>query len=517
MTGRGELLLSLATPKPRKPLTPQPTNILTRTPLSFMEKMNNTQRFLDNMRPKKQTRKDEEPVTNEHDDDDEEHVEPSKDVDDVSGQHDELIQTDDLSNHVRFGPLGFISFGNCEMDPQEDEASEVESKSDQSDEVELGDMISDAVQHDKDSTPALEHVDDRNDAVQHDMESTLALQPTVEGNDEVPVDEENIPAQLANENTPINNKRKQADATAETSKSKRRKSVTNKTVIEARKSHVKDVKKKKGEKSDRAAKKGLKDNFLTLKVKISTLHCKAGTCPDFALFVKDNVHDPKAPHACAHAGKYLTYTKGNICTKFFSKAGISYNARDFFLCENEVDLVEDRELPVQKALEQVSNKKKEPLVELADDETSEHGNAVDENSSELSPETEKDESDSDIEQDIYNMKEVAKKVSFGAPLRNSESSDSSHGVITYGRGAEKEVSMEKKKKKSDKNKSAKEASRKTATDILATEELASGTIGRVEAGGSKQGKGRGTGKGRTPTRGRGRGRGSGGRRGKGGK
>ena len=68
-------------------------------------------------------------------------------------------------------------------------------------------------------------------------------------------------------------------------------------------------------------------------------------------------------------------------------------------------------------------------------------------------ETEKDESDTDIEQDIYNMREVAKQVSFGAPMQNSDCSDeSSHGVITYGRGAEKVVSMEKKMKKSDKKK-----------------------------------------------------------------
>ena len=129
MTGRGELLLSLATPKLRKPLTSQSTNILTRAPLSFMEKMNNTQMFLDNLRPTNQTRKDEEPAKTQHDDDDEENVAPSKDVDDGSRQNDEPIQTkeNDLSNHMRFGPLGFISFGNREMDPQEDEVAEAES------------------------------------------------------------------------------------------------------------------------------------------------------------------------------------------------------------------------------------------------------------------------------------------------------------------------------------------------------------------------------------------------------
>jgi hypothetical protein len=302
MTGRGELLLSLATPKLRKPLTLQSTNILTRAPLRFMEKMNNTQMFLDNLRPTNQTRKDEELATSQHDDDDEENGAPSKDVDDEPIQTDENsgAKANDVSNHVRFGPLAFISFGNREMDPQEKEVAEAESITDQRDEVENADESNDAVQHAKESNPALQHADKSNDAVQHDEESTPALHHADESNDAVQNDKENTPElQHVNENTLINNKRKQVDDTAGTSKSKRRKTATNKTVIEARKSHVKDVKEKKGEKSDRAAKNGLKDNFLTLKVKISTLHCKAGTCPDFALFVKDNVHDPKAPCMCS--------------------------------------------------------------------------------------------------------------------------------------------------------------------------------------------------------------------------
>ena len=113
---------------------------------------------------------------------------------------------------------------------------------------------------------------------------------------------------------------------------------------------MKDATAKKSKKSDIAAKKGLKDNFFTLKFKISSLHSRAGSCPDFALFVKDNIHVPTVHHATAFAGKYLTFTKGNLCTKFFSKDGISYN---FFLCQNEVDLAEDREPPVKKALELV--------------------------------------------------------------------------------------------------------------------------------------------------------------------
>ena len=43
--GRGEKILGLATPQP-----PKPTNILTRKPLSFAERMRNTQNFLDDIR-----------------------------------------------------------------------------------------------------------------------------------------------------------------------------------------------------------------------------------------------------------------------------------------------------------------------------------------------------------------------------------------------------------------------------------------------------------------------------------
>ena len=126
----------------------------------------------------------------------------------------------------------------------------------------------------------------------------------------------------------------------------------------------------------------MKDNFLTLKVKISTLHCKSGTCRDFALFVKDNVHDPKAPTHVLMLVNILRTQKATSAQNSSQK--LEFHTRDFFLCENEVDLIEDRQLPVQKALEQVSNKKVEAVFELSDDETSKLVNAGDENSSEIS-------------------------------------------------------------------------------------------------------------------------------------
>ena len=67
---------------------------------------------------------------------------------------------------------------------------------------------------------------------------------------------------------------------------------------------------------------------MTVKVKLSDIQRKAGTIPDFAFFIRDNVHDPKARPACPHAGKYITYMKGNLSEKFFSKSGISFLSRD---------------------------------------------------------------------------------------------------------------------------------------------------------------------------------------------
>ena len=96
----------------------------------------------------------------------------------------------------------------------------------------------------------------------------------------------------------------------------------------------------KGTKSIKGSKKGFKENTLTVKFKLSEIHAKAGTFPDFALFIKDNVHSPDVRNATNYAGKYITFIKGNLADKFFTKKGISFDPKEFFICENEVDLTE---------------------------------------------------------------------------------------------------------------------------------------------------------------------------------
>jgi len=113
-----------------------------------------------------------------------------------------------------------------------------------------------------------------------------------------------------------------------------------KTKKNAKESRIDKKAKKEQPKSDRASKKGFKENFLTIKFKLSDIQSRAGTVPDFALFIKDDVHSPDATNAAAYAGKYLTYIKGDITNKFFSHSGISFNQDEFFLCKNQIDFTE---------------------------------------------------------------------------------------------------------------------------------------------------------------------------------
>ena len=93
------------------------------------------------------------------------------------------------------------------------------------------------------------------------------------------------------------------------------------------------------------------------------------------------------------------------------------------------------------------------MIESSEEELYEKEKSIPEKSS-----SSEEEEDSDIEPNIFDMNKVAKKVSWGAPLQESDvSDDSSNGVNIYARAAEKEVSKEKKKKKADKKKCAKES------------------------------------------------------------
>ena len=121
---------------------------------------------------------------------------------------------------------------------------------------------------------------------------------------------------------------------------------------------------------------------------------------------------------------------------------------------------------------------------------------------------EESESENDVEEvvDVYNTGKTAKKISWGAPSRvGSEQSHSSAGVNVYGRGAEKSMSKEKKKKKSVKKNHLKESSKKSKVDIIEKDAF-SAAVNSTQ-GGSGQGRGRGKGRGKGQTRGRGRGRG----------
>ena len=240
----------------------------------------------------------------------------------------------------------------------------------------------------------------------------------------------------------------------------------------------------------------MKDNFLTLKFKISSLHIRAGTIPDFALFVKDSLHDPSAPHPAAHAGKYMTFTRGSICDKFFTD-GILYNPDEFYLCKNEIDMNEDRQLAVNQALQSKAakpssarnvnvNKPKKRVEEAKESSSSE-------SLSDKSSNTEVSDSNVNPEE-VYDLLEPARRVSFSTPARTGEESDiSSFGVHTYGRGAEKQVTAGKRKRRTERKKRAKSAAADVRTDILENH--------HVHQGGGNRGVHRGAVRGRSKNRG----------------
>ena len=262
------------------------------------------------------------------------------------------------------------------------------------------------------------------------------------------------------------------------------------------------VKKKKKEKTTKEArlckkplnkgrkaatiKKTFKQNTLTIKFKIHDIQQKAGKDPDFALFIKDNIHDPKALPPCPTASKYITYTKGSLSKKFFSKAGISYHRcpQDFFLCSNEIDFTENKNEVVRKA-----PKEKQVVQEIASDDSSD-----DSSDTSVGSHNSKSDTDSDVQ--------GPKKVVFGFPQRDvsEEESDSSGGVNVYGRAAQRTISREKKAKKDARKKHAKDSASKTRVDILEKFKENAGQASRGKGGkgvrGGKGGKGGKGGRGR---------------------
>ena len=480
MTSRGKMLVDLAaTPISRRPLMTLSTNV-TSTPLSYKEKMDQTQRFLDNIRVpvKADGRADNhEESFNEHADD---LGNSGASLNDAFIGDNEDNEND--GGHVDFGSLGFINFTSR----QEAEVSD---------------------EHD-----GVLDADELND------NPSAESQPGPSG-----VAPNNKEANVSNQD-PTDNATAVPDSTGRKRATEQQKVVAKKrkTVNQARKDLVDETKKKTEAKNPRAAKKGFKDNYQTLKFKISSINTKAGSSPDFALFVFDNVHDPASKPSTPHAGKYLTYMKGNISTKFFSKQGISYNPKDFYICENEIDLSEDKVLPVQKAVEisrmnlasdhlvvspeaveaqelealvveaQVEAPVEDvPLVESPETDIVVNSIVVEDNEREgitVGSNSEKDvHSDVDSDLDIFNMRKKARSVSWGAPDYDSDtSSDSDNGVYSYGRAAGKTLSEEKKKKNSEKKKRAKDANNKATTDILENNENGSSNKSNVASGSGKQ-------------------------------
>ena len=219
------------------------------------------------------------------------------------------------------------------------------------------------------------------------------------------------------------------------------------------------------EKTKVAVKKAFKNNVLTVKFKISGIQAKAGKSPDFALFIKDDVHEINSKNTARHAGKYISYVKGDIQQKFYSKQGISYDPKIFYVCDNEIDFEEDKR-PVylhEKSVNMEITETCQPQVSCV----SEKEDSVDD----VESLTRMSSSDSRSEKsfNIYNMKKTARRVSWGAPsFEHSDDSFSSGGVHVYGRGAEKSIDSRKKAKRSKDKIRCKESMERTSSDLLRT-------------------------------------------------
>ena len=319
-------------------------------------------------------------------------------------------QRENISGHISFGNLGFFSMENNE---------------------------------DMNKNCSAENEDNIDVNLNVSSESNLADLP--EDSDEVDI------RQIENESTPANNKSKNDKAVKVVEKKRSCKS------LKAVRANVSENIRagKNSKKSKEAAKKGFKRNFLTVKFKLSGIQLKSGTIPDFALFVKDNVHEKTATNSAKHAEKYLSFVKGEIGERFYSEKGISYDPKDFFICENDVDLEEDKITPfTQKSKKTLARNIKVVQMSVEDSET-----------------TSEIESDEDIATDVFNMKKVAKKVhcpgSFIAPERQqSEDSESSGDVNIYGAAVDKKIDQKKKQRQLENKKRSKESADRTGTDIL---------------------------------------------------
>ena len=77
-----------------------------------------------------------------------------------------------------------------------------------------------------------------------------------------------------------------------------------------------------------------RNQFLTLKKKVSRMQIEAGAEPNFLIIMMNNVQDPNASNPSKSAGKYLTYGEGTIKEKFISE-GLQLDESYFLLANNK--------------------------------------------------------------------------------------------------------------------------------------------------------------------------------------
>ena len=77
-----------------------------------------------------------------------------------------------------------------------------------------------------------------------------------------------------------------------------------------------------------------RNQFLTLKKKVSRMQIEAGAQPNFLIIMMNNVQDPNASNPSKSAGKYLTYGEGTIKEKFISE-GLQLDESYFLLANNK--------------------------------------------------------------------------------------------------------------------------------------------------------------------------------------
>jgi hypothetical protein len=529
MDKRGKMILGLSRKVPRgeTPLR-DVSNSSLRASLGFKSAMDKCQRFLDKLKTPAEIRQMEEIELRDMEEEPfygEENLEPvDKNVE---------AELEKTTGHVDFGNIGFMSFGgetipdnnqNLDNENPVDGNSVASGEKDEERPTELAEKSASPETENVSTTEVVEPLE-RTSTVENPTENDpTEVNTEVTGGAEVSQSVESVqPLEKCTENSPetnsmevnvVNNDGETAeqdtDATRPKPKEPKKRKRTQKTVKEKRM----EKKPVDEDRSPATIKKCFKDNTLTVKVKLSDIQRKAGTIPDFAFFLKDDVHDPKARPACPHAGKYIAYMKGNLSKKFFSKSGISFlsSPNEFFLCANDADFTEDRLLPFQMANEAGQTKDtvaERPIVVEKNVPVESSSDSFD--SSDTSRSDDEYLSDSDPE-DLP----PAKKVVWGAPQReSSQSSSSSGGVNVYGRAAQKTLSKEKKQKKKQKKKDAKDASAKARVDILDEPGPSKPSKKATRGGASKGGASKGAGSKGAGSKGGGRG-GRGGRGGKGG-